>query len=66
MYVDNRGLNTFDKWFLEYKKVSQAFSMPVNELDKDYYYNYYESFLSPRQALMEELKEYYYEDNGWD
>lgn len=59
-------LNTFEKWFAEYCLEADVFRLPYNELDKDYYYDYYDAGLLPRQAVLEEISEFYYDDEEDD
>lgn len=56
----------FEVWFDEYDKVAGMYGMPVNHVDKDYYYDYFSTGFSPGEAIREELKEYFYsEDDNW-
>jgi hypothetical protein len=59
-------LNTFDKWFGEYCAESMVFNLPYNERNQDYYYDYYEAGMTPREAVLEEIREYYYDDEEYD
>lgn len=59
-------LNTYDKWFSEFCVEASVFNLPCSELNKDYYYDYYEAGLLPRQAVLEEIGEYYHDDEKDD
>jgi hypothetical protein len=58
---------TFSGWFVKFCATANGFNLPYNKRDRDYYYDYYVAGMTPRDAVLEEIKEYYYdEEEDWN
>jgi len=61
-----RKINSFDGWFSEFKDVARMYGLIVDTHNKDYYYDYYDAECNPRNAVFEELREFYYAEDEED
>ena len=48
-------LDTFDKWFADYKKLARKHGIPWIVADKESYREYYEEELTPDDVLTDEV-----------
>jgi len=56
-------LKDFNAWLKEFYKEAEFYRLNVNILDPDYFYDYYDSGIDPKQAVYEEITDYYYDED---
>lgn len=56
-------MKNYNNWLKEFYEVAEMRGFQVNVLDPDHYYDYYDNGLSPSQAIYEEVKEFFYEED---